>query len=108
MSFEVKLSTTFRKDVKLLLKKYRSFRADFEALIGSLEINPTLGTSLGRNCYKIRLAIKSKGKGKSGGARVITYVITEKKEVILLTIYDKQVKSDLKANELNELLKDFE
>jgi hypothetical protein len=67
-----------------------------------------LGTPLGSNCYKIRLAIKSKGKGKSGGARVITYVITEKEEVILLAIYDKQVKSDLKANELNELLKDFE
>ena len=50
---------------------------------------PEAGTPLGNNTYKIRLAIKSKGKGKSGGARVITYVVTEDNEVYLLTIYDK-------------------
>ncbi|MCF2446356.1 type II toxin-antitoxin system RelE/ParE family toxin [Dyadobacter sp. CY345] len=107
MNFEVKLSTAFLKDVKPISKKYRSFSADFEALIDYLESNPTLGTPLGRNCYKIRLAIKSKGKGKSGGARIITYVITEKQEVVLLTIYDKQNKSDLKANELDKLLENL-
>jgi len=54
------------------------------------------------------LAIKSKGKGKSGGARVISYVITDNKEVILLSIYDKSIKSDLKPNELERLLEDLE
>jgi hypothetical protein len=54
-----------------------------------LQANPTTGTSLGNNTYKIRIAIKSKGTGKSGGARAITYVVTENKEVYLLTIYDK-------------------
>ena len=54
-----------------------------------LTTNPTAGTALGNNSYKIRVAIKSKGTGKSGGARVITYVITGNKEVYLLTIYDK-------------------
>ena len=44
---------------------------------------------MGNGAYKIRLAIKSKGKGKSGGARIITYVVTDDKEVYLLTIYDK-------------------
>ncbi|CAN5873801.1 hypothetical protein BH11BAC7_BH11BAC7_16560 [soil metagenome] len=29
---------------------------------------PQVGTSIGNNCYKIRLAISSKGKGKSGDA----------------------------------------
>lgn len=51
--------------------------------------DPETDTPLGNDTYKIRLAIKSKGKGKSGGARVITYVVTDNREVYLLTIYDK-------------------
>jgi hypothetical protein len=54
-----------------------------------LEKFPNTGKPLGNNAYKIRIAIKSKGKGKSGGGRVITYLITEDKEVYLLLIYDK-------------------
>jgi len=54
-----------------------------------LSQTPETGTVLGNNTYKIRISIKSKGKGKSGGARVITYLVTENKEVFLLTIYDK-------------------
>jgi mRNA-degrading endonuclease RelE of RelBE toxin-antitoxin system len=71
MSFEVKLSKRFLKDVKSLIKKYHSFAKDFEELVGSLENSPDMGVPLGRSCYKIRLSIKSKGKGKSGGARVM-------------------------------------
>lgn len=54
-----------------------------------LEVRPNAGTGLGNGMYKVRLAISSKGKGKSGGARVITYVVTEDHEVYLLSIYDK-------------------
>ncbi len=73
-----------------------------------LQKNPTLGTPLGQDCYKIRLAIKSKGKGKSGGARIITYLVTDNEEVILLTIYDKQGKDNISEKELKELLDDLE
>ncbi len=73
-----------------------------------LQENPTLGTPLGQDCYKIRLAIKSKGKGKSGGARIITYLVTDNEEVILLTIYDKQGKDNISEKELKELLDDLE
>ena len=55
----------------------------------TLTKEPETGTPLGNDTYKIRLAIKSKRKGKSGGTRVITYVVTDNKEVYLLTIYDK-------------------
>ncbi len=58
-------------------------------LICILEKKPHIGTLLANNCYKIRLAIKSKGKGKSGGARIITYLQIIDKEIFLLTIYDK-------------------
>jgi len=74
-------------------------------LFKSLENEPTQGKSLGKDCYKIRLAITSKGKGKSGGARVITCVKIISEKVFLLTIYDKSEKEDISDKELNELLK---
>lgn len=76
-----------------------------EALISSLEENPEQGTSLGKECYKIRMAIKSKKKGKSGGARVITCVKIIRSEVHLLTIYDKFEKKDISKKEFEYLLK---
>jgi len=69
-----------------------------------LEENPIQGTSLGRNCYKIRLSIASKGKGKSGGARVITNIVIADETVYLLSIYDKSDKENLTDKELIELL----
>ena len=60
---------------------------------------------MGNKCYKIRLAIASKGKGKSGGARVIANLVIEDDAVYLLTIYDKSEKSNLTDGELAELLK---
>jgi hypothetical protein len=70
-----------------------------------LENNPIQGVALGRNCYKIRFAISSKGKGKSGGARIITNIVISDETVYLLSIYDKSEKENLSDNELDELLK---
>ena len=81
--------TNSKKEAKRLIKKYPSLKLELLELAGSLSTEPKQGTALGNDAYKIRVAIKSKGKGKSGGARVITYVITPQKEVYLLTIYDK-------------------
>ena len=69
-----------------------------------MEENPIQGTSLGRNCYKIRLSIASKGKGKSGGARIITNIVIADETVYLLSIYDKSDKENLTDKELIELL----
>lgn len=76
-------------------------------LVFQLKENPVQGNSIGNNCYKIRLAIASKGKGKSGGARVIINIIIAESSVYLLTIYDKSEKENLSATELQELLKDI-
>lgn len=73
-------------------------------LFESLENNPEQGTSIGKNCYKIRLAIASKGKGKSGEARLITNFFIANETVYLLSIYDKSKKESLTDKELNELL----
>ena len=104
MSYVVVTADSFRKDAKKLLKKYPSLADEIEELINSLEENPTLGTPLGQDCYKIRLAIKSKNKGKSGGARVITNVKIVNETVFLLSIYDKSDKTDITPEELNDWL----
>ncbi|MBP7478425.1 MAG: addiction module toxin RelE, partial [Chitinophagales bacterium] len=72
MSYNIIAVPTFKKELKKLAKKYDSLKTDLAALFESLEVNPEQGISLGNNCYKIRLAISSKNKGKSGGARLIT------------------------------------
>ena len=88
MSFSVIPSDKFKKEVKRLIKKYPSLKEELAELGAQLTAHPDLGTPLGSNTYKIRIAIKSKGKGRSGGGRIITYVVTEHREVYLLTIYD--------------------
>ena len=89
MSFSVIPSDRFKKEAKRLIKKFPSLRQELADLSGTLTDKPETGTPLGNDTYKIRLAIKSKGKGKRGGGRVITYAVSENKEVYLLTIYDK-------------------
>jgi hypothetical protein len=86
-------------------KKHRSLKSDLNMLIHSLEENPTQGEPLGKDCYKVRMAITSKGKGKSGGSRVITCVKIVNQTAYLLTIYDKSDKENISDKELDELLR---
>jgi len=65
---------------------------------------PDKGTPIGNECFKIRLAIASKGKGKSGGARIITYLSVTDEMIVLLSIYDKSEKEDISDKELLKLL----
>lgn len=104
MNFSILSIPPFDKQLKRLAKKYPSLKSDFSSLLDSLQTKPEQGTAIGRNCYKIRIAIKSKGKGKSGGARVITNILISETTVYLLPIYDKSDKESLTDNELGKLL----
>lgn len=104
MSYKIKTISVFERQAKKLKKKYPSLKADLYQLIQDLKVNPIQGTPLGKNCYKIRLAISSKNKGKSAGSRIITNIVVEHEIVYLLTIYDKSMKNDLTDQELSELL----
>lgn len=90
--------------LKKLSKKYPSLKSEYANLVKNLKENPAQGTLIGHNCYKIRLAIASQGKGKSGGARVIINFIVADDSVYLLSIYDKSNKDNLTDKELKELL----
>ena len=99
---------SFIKSVNKLAKKYPSLPSDLITLRETLLTTPYAGDSLGKNCYKVRMKISSKGTGKSGGARVITLVKIELKRITLLDIYDKSEKETITDKELEELIKNAE
>lgn len=105
MSFEIETTRKFDREIKRLTKKFPSLKIEFANLLTQLKELPRTGTPLGNDCYKIRVSIVSKGKGKSGGTRVITHVHISNTTVYLLTIYDKSERDTLSDKELIELLK---
>jgi len=104
MKYDVLTLPPFERQLKRLAKKFPSLKTEFAELVEKLEDNPEMGTPLGNNCFKIRLAIASKGRGKSGGARVITHFFIQNNTVFLLAIYDKNEQADISDKELRELL----
>ena len=107
MSYNIQLSPNFKKEAKKLIKKYASLKAELSELFTELEHNPVLGTPLGDGVYKIRIAIASKGKGKSGGARVMTFVQVTNTTVLIFSIYDKSDKDSVSDTEIKHLLKGY-
>jgi mRNA-degrading endonuclease RelE of RelBE toxin-antitoxin system len=105
MSFEIIPTPFFLKDVKPLVKKYPSIKNELERLGDELLLKPRMGEPLGKDCYKIPLSIASKGKGKSGGARVITCVKIIDERIFLMAIYDKSEMENIDDLILKERLK---
>jgi mRNA-degrading endonuclease RelE of RelBE toxin-antitoxin system len=104
MNYRVETIENFEREAKRLKKKFPSLRQEINDLIDILEENPFYGTLLRDGFHKIRLGIKSKGKGKRGGARVITCVKVVAEKVYLVSIYDKSEQSDISDAELIRLL----
>ena len=105
MSYKIISTPKFEKELKQLVKKYPSLKLEYIGLVKSLKEQPAQGISLGNHCYKIRMAIGSKGRGKSGGARVITCFQVKETSVYLLSIYDKSERDNISDDDLSELLK---
>ena len=110
MKLEIVRSDYFTAELKKLAKRYRGIADDYEAFLNSLKENPLQGTEIAPNVRKIRMTITAKGRGKSGGARVITFnaLVSEKEGTIaLLLIYDKSDASNIKMNIVKEIIKDL-
>ncbi len=108
MNCKVFSTLRFEKELKRLVKKFPSLKSEFAELINKLQQTPDTGTSLGNNCYTIRIKIASKGKGKSGGGRVITHFYKKDNSVFLLTIYDKSEKESVTQSEVKEIISGLE
>lgn len=106
----ISVSDDFAKQAKRLSKKYPSFKDDYRKFLDSLKEDPLQGDEITKNIRKIRMAIRSKGKGKAGGARVITMnILTDMRSgrVVLLIIYDKEEASSVKVNVIKQMVRDM-
>ena len=104
MNYSVKTIAVFEKQAKKLIKKYPSLKGELLELVQELKLNPEQGTPIGKNCHKIRISIASKGKGKSGGARIITLIFVASEKIYLLSIFDKSDKENLSDKEIQLLI----
>ena len=102
MNFEV--TAEFEKALKQLGKKYRSLKSDYENFLNELEKNPLMGDEIFPNCRKARIAIKSKGKGKSGGGRIIFYIEVSDENIVLLYAYDKTEMENVQTAFIEQIL----
>ncbi len=107
MSFKIVPTPPFERELRQLAKKYPSVKKDIAELGEKLLQNPTTGTPLGHDCYKIRLAVTSRARGKSGGARVITHVHVAGENIFLLSIYDKSQAESISDKDLLGRLKNL-
>jgi mRNA-degrading endonuclease RelE of RelBE toxin-antitoxin system len=107
VSYKIIYTGEFEKEIKKLSKKYLSLKKDFKLLLETLSVNPKTGTPLGNDCFKIRLSVTSKGRGKSGGARVITHVAIIKETILLISIYDKSEQSAITDVEIKARLRKY-
>ena len=103
MNYKISSISLFDKQAKRLAKKFPSLKNDLATLAEKLTAEPEQGKALGNNFYKVRLAIASKGKGKSGGARVITYIKIVETTVYMTSIYDKSEKTTITDKELEQI-----
>jgi hypothetical protein len=110
MSYRISTIPPFDKDVKRLHKRYHSLADDLKQLTDELQQKPLVGADLGHGVRKIRMAIKSKGGGKKGGARVITYMNIvleiEEGDIYMLALYDKADQDTISDKEIKRLLKE--
>ena len=89
MNYNIIATPDFKKYFKKLSKKYPFLKQDLTELLKNLQVDYSIWISLGGNLFKIRLAIESKNKGKSGGARVIYFFVAQDSEIYLIHIFDK-------------------
>lgn len=92
MNYSLQTTDDFDREIKKLSKKFPSLKNDFQNIIDNIEKELTLADDLGEGFRKIRINIKSKGKGSSGGGRIITYetiIAVNNKLVLFALIYNK-------------------
>lgn len=103
MTKSILYTPNFEKEIKKLSKNYKSIKEDFKVVLNDLTQKNRLGVSLGNNIFKLRMKISDKNKGKSSGARIITYY--KKDDIIyLLSIYDKSIKDNITKKKISEIL----
>ena len=109
MNCEIIATPLFLRNIKRLSKKYLSLRKDYGLFLSELKANPQMGIDLGGGLHKIRMRISDKNKGKSGGARVITFTVmvaSEESRLYLVYVYDKSERENMTIDEIRFILRE--
>jgi mRNA-degrading endonuclease RelE of RelBE toxin-antitoxin system len=107
VNYKIIVTPKFSKQIKRLRKKYKKIRDDFARCIKLLEKEPFAGTHLGKGLYKLRLKSSDKSRGKSGGFRIIYYIVTQDEKLYLLTIYSKSEVENISMDEIKKILEEL-
>jgi len=106
MNFQIITTPNFLRQFKPLEKKYRSIVNDLISLQASLSASPMQGIPLGHDCFKVRMAITAKNRGRSGGARVITCIKVVNRKVYLVGIFDKSERENIPTWRITQMLRE--
>jgi mRNA-degrading endonuclease RelE of RelBE toxin-antitoxin system len=107
---EIRFTPEFKRNLRALAKKYRHIRSDIEPVLEQLQKGRFLGDQVphtGYTIYKARVQNRDLRKGKRAGYRLIYYLQT-KTRIILITIYSKTEQSDISANQVRQIINEFE
>lgn len=104
---QIQTSSRFRKEIKILKKRFRKIDEDLDDLFESLKsenIGDRIEGLKGLEIYKARVKNSSSKVGKSGGFRVIYYAMRKDEQIIALTIYSKSEKKNISREEILEII----
>jgi len=106
---QIEFTPEFKRNLRALAKKYRQIRSDIQPVIDQLQAGEVPGdqiTGTNQVVFKVRVKNSDIQKGKSSGYRMIYYLKTQTK-IILVTIYSKLEQADITAKEIRKILKEF-
>ncbi len=107
---DVEYSEAFKRQLKRLSRRYRQIKKDIKPIVDALIADKTPGDQIIGTIYtlyKVRAKNSDRKRGKSGGYRIIYYLKTDTK-CILITLYSKTDQGDITSSKLNSLLTDIE
>lgn len=107
---DIQASPIFQKNIRILAKKYRNIRQDVQSAINQLEKGELPGNQIvgiGYPVFKLRVRNSDIQKGKSGGYRLIYYLKTSTR-IVLLTIYPKSEQSDIDADIIRNIITEYQ
>jgi mRNA-degrading endonuclease RelE of RelBE toxin-antitoxin system len=105
-SIELEVSSDFKRNLRALAKRYRHIRSDLKPLLAQLQAGDCPGDQISGIAYavfKVRLKNSAAQRGKSGGYRVIYYLKTKAK-IILVTIYSKSDQGDISDRKVCQII----
>ncbi len=111
MPYNVQLTSSFKRSVKKLKRRYPHIQDDIrddirdgvELLLHTPQLGVTVSASGG--IRKVRLANRDARRGKSGGYRLLYYLEDEETQALyLLLVYSKSDRENVTKRELKQLL----